>query len=192
MICSSASDESDGAGSSRRACGLKTHRALPVASGGAQFGPLPVARGYLDVTVLNSKLYAIGGYDGSTFYDSLTSYDPTTSVWTDLPAMSTTRRRLGVGSAWGLILAAGGTTAGPTTLGTLEIYDPTTSAWSDGPSMPAERSHFAATAQFIGSALYVVGGRVSACAASRFDFFWHNEQVSARPRRMLTATHSRR
>lgn len=51
---------------------------------------MSAARGCFRTEVINGKIYAIGGYDGSSKYLSSTEvYDPSTNVWTTLTPMST-------------------------------------------------------------------------------------------------------
>lgn len=44
--------------------------------------PLAQARAYLGVAVIHDQLYAIGGYDGSRWLNSVERYDPLRDQWT--------------------------------------------------------------------------------------------------------------
>jgi len=40
---------------------------------------------------LNGKVYALGGYDGSSNLNTVEVYDPATNTWTPIAAMGTAR-----------------------------------------------------------------------------------------------------
>ncbi|MBN3311577.1 KLHL1 protein, partial [Atractosteus spatula] len=44
--------------------------------------PLGLARDAVGVCLLGDKLYAIGGYDGQTYLQTMECYDPQTNEWT--------------------------------------------------------------------------------------------------------------
>lgn len=44
---------------------------------------MKIARSALSVTVLDNRLYAMGGYDGANFVASVEVYDPLTNRWED-------------------------------------------------------------------------------------------------------------
>jgi N-acetylneuraminic acid mutarotase len=54
-------------------------------------------RSGVGVAVVGGMLYAIGGYDGSSFLSSVERYDPGQDAWTAVAAMGS--KRFGVGVA---------------------------------------------------------------------------------------------
>lgn len=51
-------------------------------------------RSRVGVTVLNGKLYAVGGYDGASRLNTVEVFDPIANEWWDVKAMNH-KRRLG-------------------------------------------------------------------------------------------------
>ncbi len=62
----------------------------------------------LGVAVLEGKLYACGGYDGSTFLRSVEVFDPKTEKWNHVAPMSVTRSRVALAANAGRLWAVGG------------------------------------------------------------------------------------
>jgi kelch-like protein 1/4/5 len=56
---------------------------------------MSIARGGLGVAVLDGRLYAVGGYDGSSCLSTVEVFDPSTNSWQPAPKMSTARNFLG-------------------------------------------------------------------------------------------------
>ncbi|XP_028584227.2 kelch-like protein 1 isoform X3 [Podarcis muralis] len=48
--------------------------------------PLSMPRDAVGVCILGDKLYAVGGYDGQTYLNTMESYDPQTNEWTQVMA----------------------------------------------------------------------------------------------------------
>lgn len=46
--------------------------------------PLSMPRDAVGVCLLGDKLYAVGGYDGQTYLNTMESYDPQTNEWTQV------------------------------------------------------------------------------------------------------------
>lgn len=74
--------------------------------------PMPTARNGLAVTVMNNRIYAIGGAtDFNPWTNNLNvveAYDPSTDTWTAVQSMPTPRSLLGAAVAGNKILAIGG------------------------------------------------------------------------------------
>ncbi len=73
--------------------------------------PMPTARAFFSTSVVNGKIYAIGGCTGN--YDVLTSntvevFDPVTNTWTVTDDMPTPRAALATSAVNGRIYAIGG------------------------------------------------------------------------------------
>jgi len=104
--------------------------------------PMPTARTYLAVGVVNNKIYAIGGSMGNRGCKHCTTveeYDPMTDTWTKKASMPTGRDNLAVGVVGGKIYAIGGVGGNGDTLTTVEEYDPDTNKWTMKASMPTAR-----------------------------------------------------
>ncbi len=54
--------------------------------------PMTTPRSRVGVTVLNSRLYAIGGYDGQARLNTVEVFDPCSSEWWDVAPMNSRRR----------------------------------------------------------------------------------------------------
>ena len=77
------------------------------------------------VIACHGYIYALGGHDGLSIFDSVERYDPSTNTWTEAAPMLTKRCRLGVAMLGGKLYACGGYD-GSTFLQTVEMYNPTT------------------------------------------------------------------
>ncbi len=86
-------------------------------------------------SVLNGKIYAIGGWN-NTALGTLEIFDPATNSWSTGPSMPSPRWDLTSSVLNGRIFAIGGCDAPDSVLGIVEIFDPATNSWSTGPSMP--------------------------------------------------------
>ena len=53
--------------------------------------PMPTARYGLGVGVLSGGVYAVGGYDGTTFLNTVEAYSPSSNTWLSKAPMSTPR-----------------------------------------------------------------------------------------------------
>jgi N-acetylneuraminic acid mutarotase len=124
---------------------------------------MPTARTEVAGSVLDGKIYVIGGYDESgKTTDVVEVYDPQTDRWsrvsslpqpTDHAAAATYNGKLFV--VGGYIIVEGQRT--PTNKSF--IYDPSVDKWKEIKSMPTSRG--ALTANFINDILYVIGGQDS-------------------------------
>lgn len=117
--------------------------------------PLMVRRQQLGVGVLDGKVYAVGGSDGSLRLSSVECFDPTTQFWTQVAPLSTCRSGVAVGVMGGAMYAAGGYD-GRSCLSTVERFDPEKNAWTPVAQMSSRRS-FPGVAVF-DDKLYTFGG----------------------------------
>ena len=62
----------------------------------------------LGVAALNGKIYAVGGYDGSSFLKSVEMFDPRTNKWSFVASMNVTRSRVAVVANMDRLWAIGG------------------------------------------------------------------------------------
>ena len=114
-----------------------------------------VRRQQLGVGVLDGKVYAVGGSDGSLRLSSVECFDPSTSFWSFVAPMSTCRSGVGVGILGGAMYAAGGYD-GRSCLNTVERFDLDKNLWCPVAQMSTRRS-FPGVAVFNGK-LYIFGG----------------------------------
>ena len=114
-----------------------------------------VRRQQLGVGVLDGKVYAVGGSDGSLRLSSAECFDPATNFWSFVAPMSTCRSGVGVGVLGGAMYAAGGYD-GRSCLNTVERFDLDKNLWSPVAQMSTRRS-FPGIAVFDGR-IYIFGG----------------------------------
>ena len=88
----------------------------------------------LGVAALNGKIYACGGYDGSSFLKSVEMYDPVANKWTYVAPMNVPRSRVALVANMGNLYAIGGYD-GMKNLSTVEMYSPEKDEWAYAPSM---------------------------------------------------------
>jgi N-acetylneuraminic acid mutarotase len=119
---------------------------------------MPTARFSLSTSVVNGKIYAIGG--GKTPYGAYLStveeYDPTTNTWTRKADMPTARSGHAAAVVNGKIYVIGGEPSAQASLSTVEEYDPTTDTWTRKADMPTQRTFLCACA--LDDKVYVFGG----------------------------------
>jgi len=122
--------------------------------------PMPTAKSGFGVAVVDGKIYAIGGTNG-TRLDINEVYDPATDTWTIKKSMPTARYGLATAVCQNKIYVIGGiigesdpTTSGYT--GVTEVYDPLTDTWETMEPMPTARENL--DANVVGDKIYLIGG----------------------------------
>jgi N-acetylneuraminic acid mutarotase len=125
---------------------------------------LPIQREHLTVTVLDGKLYAIGGRWGDRGnLAALEIYDPATGTWTRGPDLPTARSGLTAGVLDGHVHVTGGESLSlGRTFGEHEAYDPTAARWTALAGLPTPRHGLASAV--VGGRWYVIGGGAKAGA----------------------------
>jgi N-acetylneuraminic acid mutarotase len=121
-----------------------------------QKGDMPASRAAGFTSVVDGKIYLIGGYGGSQRVDE---YDPSTDTWTVKSEMPTARRSLSTSALDGKIYAIGGYlpgVSGHAGVATVEVYDPATDTWTTAPDMPTGR--FGLRTSVVAGRIYVIGG----------------------------------
>ena len=125
--------------------------------------PMPTARCYVSTSMVNGKIYAIGGtpavdapYPGVS---TVEEYDPVTDTWTTKTGMPTERGYLSAAAVNGKIYAMGGGKTLGSGLSTVEEYDPETNSWTTKTRMPTERYLLSISA--VNDKIYAIGGSVS-------------------------------
>jgi len=117
--------------------------------------PMSTPRASLDATVVNGRIYAIGGTSNIN-----EEYDPTTNTWATKAVLPTGRSTLVTVAVQNKIYAIGGydDEHPGTPTGKNEVYDPTTDTWASKAEMPTARGQMCANT--VNGQIYVIGGFV--------------------------------
>jgi RNA polymerase sigma factor (sigma-70 family) len=126
---------------------------------------MPTARGAMPASMVNGKIYVIGGW-GSGYFNMavVEAYDPATDTWERKSDMPTQRGGLSACVVDGIIYAIGGG-SGPM-LSTVEAYDPKTDTWTKKADMPTPRA-MGPSSCVVDGIIYVMGGGTSPTALTR-------------------------
>jgi len=115
---------------------------------------MPTARFLFATSVVDGKIYAIGGAPRPyEYYSVVEEYDPVTNKWIRKTDMPTARVGLSTSVVNGKIYAIGG---GNPAIRTVEEYDPRTDSWMRKADMPTARG-FHSTSVVDGK-IYAIGG----------------------------------
>jgi N-acetylneuraminic acid mutarotase len=130
----------------------------PATDTWAQKRDMPVSRGAGFSSVVDEKIYVIGGYGGSRRVDV---YDPSTDTWSwaTKSEMPTARHALSTIALDGRIYAIGGYVPGVPGypgVAAVDVYDPATDTWTTAPNMPTGR--FGPRTSVVDGKIYVIGG----------------------------------
>lgn len=122
--------------------------------------PMPTARAGLGVAVVDGKIYAIGGFNGSTVEkESILAinelYNPATDSWTTKTSMPTPRYAFGIAVYQNKIYCIGGKNEEGVT-GVNQVYDPETDTWENVTALPTPRAEL--DANVVGDKIYMIGG----------------------------------
>lgn len=121
--------------------------------------PMPTARGYLQVAVVNGKIYAIGG---SGPIGTNEEYDPATDTWTTKSPKPTLEQAYAIAVFQNKIFCIGGLPyyrIGGLPYGyqgVNEAYDPATDSWETKANMPTPR--YGLMANVVNGKIYCMGG----------------------------------
>jgi N-acetylneuraminic acid mutarotase len=122
--------------------------------------PIPTARTAFAVAVVNDKIYAIGGWNGS--YLAINEmYDPATDTWTTKQSMPTARTGPAAAVFNNKIYVIGGIIAESNPsysgyTGITEVYDPSTDTWETKEPMPTACAYL--DANVVGDRIYLITG----------------------------------
>jgi len=128
----------------------------PATDTWTQKGNMPGKRSAGSSSVVDGKIYIIGGYEGARRVDE---YDPSTNTWTTKSEMPTPRHALSTSVVNGKVYAIGGYLPGVRNypgVATVEVYDPATDTWTTAPDMPTGR--FGPRTSVVDGKIYVIGG----------------------------------
>ena len=119
--------------------------------------PKPVA--FATATVLNNKIYVVGGYPGMTYSGPVGNnqiYNPATNAWSAGASLPTGTAQAAAAAVKNILYVFGGTPDGATDSNAVWAYNPATNTWSPKAAMPTARRSIAATVE--NNIIYVVGG----------------------------------
>ncbi|HEY8089895.1 MAG TPA: kelch repeat-containing protein [Polyangiaceae bacterium] len=133
--------------------------------------PQDAPKHHLAVTVMDGRVYVLGGFDGilnqspnEPFVPVAHAYVLDSGAWRRLADPPLARGAATAEAIGGKVYLTGGaTTEDVAPFAELDIYDPVADAWSTGAPMPTAREHLASCA--IGGKMIVVGGWVGAPGA---------------------------
>src|SRR5919107_1574048 len=103
--------------------------------------PMPTARSEIAGTILDGKVYVIGGFDGSGRSTTATEvYDPMANEWTTYAPLPQPLDHTAAASFEGKLYVVGGGYLNINNLSNkLFIYDPSTNKWTEGANLPNAR-----------------------------------------------------
>ena len=116
---------------------------------------MSMLRSRVGVAVLNNKLYAIGGYNGSERLNTVEEFNADTKGWSRVASMNCNRSAVGAVTIGQNVYVCGGFD-GHSSLDTVEKYNTHDNAWEYVPSMGKSRS--AAGVVHLNGIVYVLGG----------------------------------
>lgn len=136
---------------------LKTaEQYIPEANVWKSLPPMLENRGRFKIVVVNNKIYAIGGSNGTTELASVEMLDMETNLkWVKVPAMPVARSNMGATELNGLIYCVGGWN-GQVGLKQCDIFDPVTQKWSTIASLNTGRYQAGVTS--FKNLVYAIGG----------------------------------
>ncbi len=118
---------------------------------------MPGPRGGLGTSVVNGRIYAVGGSGSAGYIATVWEYDPATDTWTTKADMPTLRNIAPTSLVNGKIYAFGGHTVNALPANsTVEEYDPVADTWTKKGDMPAPRAFGAASV--VDEKIYLFGG----------------------------------
>jgi hypothetical protein len=128
----------------------------------SQKADMPTARGFIPpaASVVNDKIYIIGGTSGPDIFDNVEVYDPSTDSWESKSPLPDPRWGHSSDVVEGKIYVMGGCL--PETgdaANTIEVYDPSLNEWESVGNMPTGRIGFGSCV--VNGKIYVMGGRVA-------------------------------
>jgi len=137
------------------------HNAAPLASQGegdtwTKKADMPTPRMWLSSSVVNGKVYAIGGCVGiNTHTSAVEEYDPAANTWAQKADMPTVRDQLSTSVVNGKIYAIGGFDE-DRSLRSVEEYDPVRDKWTERADMPTARQNLSTSV--VNGRIYAFGG----------------------------------
>ncbi|MBC8229460.1 hypothetical protein H8E77_07935 [bacterium] len=120
---------------------------------------MPTARMGHSASVVNEKIYVIGGYNGPVL-STVEEYDSANGTWTTKSGMPTPRWLLSNAVVNGKIYAIGGANSQLVGFPMMEEYAPATDTWTTKSSMPTARVNLSTCV--VDGKIYAIGGQSGA------------------------------
>ena len=139
----------------------------PATDTWTQKADMPTPRSYLSTSVMDGKIYAIGGMSSSNEkwrLETVEVYDPLTDTWAKAKDITHPRSCTAISVVNGEIYAIGGRgwsgiqKEPDPYLSSVEVFNPKTNQWQKRTEMPAPKTSH--TASVINGKIYVIGGYV--------------------------------
>ncbi len=139
----------------------------PATDTWTQKADMPTPRSYLSTSVMDGKIYAIGGMSSSNEQwrlETVEIYDPLTDTWAKAKDITHPRSCTAISVVNGEIYAMGGRgwsgiqNEPDPYLSSVEVFNPKTNQWQKRTEMPAPKTSH--TASIIDGKIYVIGGYV--------------------------------
>jgi N-acetylneuraminic acid mutarotase len=130
---------------------------------------MPTARLCPSTSVVDGKIYAIGGGRGISgpYLSTVEVYDPATDTWTRKVDMSTRRNGHATAVVNGKIYVMGGEPSPQASLATVEEYDPSTDTWTRKADMPTKRTFLSACT--VNGKIYTFGGVTAGVSGAEWN-----------------------
>ena len=142
--------------------GILASANLATAETWTQKADMPTATSLHSASVVDGKIYVIGGTDNlykwTSYWSTVFAYDPQTDTWARKADMPTARARLSASVVDGKIYAIGGSPHGDAEVAAVEVYDPTTDTWTKKADMPRARNWLSSSV--VNGKIYVIGGKI--------------------------------
>ncbi|MAH25585.1 MAG: hypothetical protein CMI19_01310 [Opitutae bacterium] len=126
----------------------------PVTNNWETLSPMSVARRTVACSVLNGKLYAIGGHGLS----SVEIYNPSTLAWTTGPSLPSEVKAGTAVTVNGKIYLIGGTNSSDQNINQVLCFDPSSNQWTAKASMPTARHGMKLV--WFDNRIWAIGGNV--------------------------------
>ena len=139
----------------------------PATDTWTQKADMPTPRSYLSTSVMDGKIYAIGGMSNSNKQwrlETVEVYDPATDTWAKARDINQARSCAAISVVNGEMYAMGGRgwsgiqTQPDPYLSSVEAFNPKTNQWQEITEMPTPRTSH--TASIVDGKVYVIGGYV--------------------------------
>ena len=117
--------------------------------------PMPTSRYAFGLTVVDDKIFAIGGTasDGKTRLATNEMYNPTKDVWETRTPIPSPRRAHATTTYQNKIYIIGGSDSKAN-----EVYDPTTDTWENKTALPSQYNRNFFNAHTVNEKIYVISG----------------------------------
>ncbi|CAI6347392.1 unnamed protein product [Macrosiphum euphorbiae] len=132
-----------------------------------------ITRTRLGVGVLDDRIYAVGGYDGTRGLNSVEVFDVSTQKWRMVTSMTSNKWDLGVGVLNNRLYAIGGGDKNVTN--SVEYYDPTLDSWTPVSNMSTNRQ--GAGVGVLDGVLYAIGGYTGSANLKSVEAYRPSEGV---------------